>query len=484
MSAPAPALGDWPPDLLADNGALLLARLREHFEGLHDLPVRSPSTPADVRALLRREPPAEPQDFAAILADTFADVVPHLVQWNHPGFHAYIPNSSSGPGILAETLAAALNPNAMLWHTSPAASALEETVLGWIAGLAGYPQDADGVLLSGASTATFTALAAARDALPGLDIRRRGLTGRTDVPTLRVHTSDQAHSSVDKAAIALGVGLDNVVRLPADAAYRLDPAVLDAALRADREAGLLPMAVVATLGTTATGAVDPVGDLAGVCARHGVWLHVDAAYGGLWRVADAVRAALPDAAAADSIVVNPHKVLFTPMHASALYCRRPGALAGAFRLVPEILRTDDDGAPTDYMNRSLELGRSFKALKLWWIIRSFGTRGIGERLGHQARLAATLRERVAAEPGWELTATSPLPVVCLRHRPSDAGPHTLDALNARILRRVNAGGEVFLSHAVLRDGYTLRVAFGNIHTREQDADRVWDVLRAAAEKES
>ncbi|WP_079031765.1 pyridoxal phosphate-dependent decarboxylase family protein [Streptomyces specialis] len=474
------ALGDWPPHVLEENGALLLARLRRHFERLRETPVRVPSTPVRVRTLLDGEPPAEPEDFETVLADTFRHVVPHLVQWNHPGFHAYLPNSSSGPGILAETLAAALNPNAMLWHTSPAASALEETVLRWLAGLAGYPPDAEAVLLSGASSATFTALAAARDALPGLDIRERGLAGRADLPVLRVYTSDQAHSSVDKAAIALGAGLANVVRLPTDSSYRLRPGVLDAALRADRAGGMLPLAVVATLGTTAVGALDPVPRLAEVCARHGVWLHVDAAYGGLWRATDTPRDVLPAIDAADSVVVNPHKTLFTPMHASALYCRRRGALAGAFRLVPEILRTDDAGGPTDFMDRSLELGRGFRALKIWWLIRCFGTRGIAARMERLLGLAEELRRRVLAAPGWELTADAVLPVVCLRHLPPGVGRQETDAFNARLLDRVNAIGDVFLSHAVLRDGYTLRVAFGNLHSRAEDVDQVWWRLRGAA----
>jgi aromatic-L-amino-acid/L-tryptophan decarboxylase len=475
-----PEVGDWDPARFESHGEDLLRLLGDHFRHIRQTPVSRPSTVAEVLAQFDPAPPQTPDDFGQILADTERAVIPHLVQWNHPSFHAYFANSGSFAGILADTMISALNVNAMVWQSAPAASALETLVLGWMADMVGYPGSADGVLLNGASLATFYALVAARDSLPGLRVREQGIGGPGS-PRLRLYTSEQGHSSVEKAAIALGLGLDNVVRITTDDQYRMRPEALAEAVAADLAAGHRPMAVVATVGTTTTGALDPVERIHQVCRGHGLWLHVDGAYGGFWRMVPRLAGVLPDLRGCDSLVVNPHKCLYAPMEVTALYCRRRDALANSFRLVPEYLRTDPGDAATDFMDRSLQLGRSFRALKLWWIIRGYGIQGLRARLERSADLADGLREQVAREPHWEIPASSPLPLVCLRHRPPGAKTEEeVDCANESIVHDLNASGEVFLSHGRTRAGYTIRVSIGNIRTSEEDVAKLWAALRRSA----
>ncbi|MGJ9423276.1 pyridoxal phosphate-dependent decarboxylase family protein [Aeromicrobium sp. CF3.5] len=478
-------VSDWTPAEFEANGHAVLALIREHFETVRATPVTVPKPGADLMASLGDDLPEAGENFASILADTQDRVIPHLVQWNHPSFHAYFSTSASFPGVLAETLTAALNVNAMLWKSGPAASALERVVLGWIAELAGYPTGADGVLVNGASLATMYALATARDDAIG-DVRVSGTAGG---PILRIYTSDQAHSSVDKAAITLGIGMRNVVHLPCDDRHRMDPATLDRAIRDDLARGLRPLAVVATVGTTAVGATDPVPEIAEVCARHGIWLHVDAAYGGFWRVAPSLTGSAVDISAADSMVVNPHKTLYVPLEASALYCRRKGSLAATFRLVPEYLTSRPDTDTVDFMDLSPQLGRAFRALKVWWVIRSFGRRGIAQMLESSVQHARWLRAQATDHPDWVCPVESEYPLVCIRFEPaSPAGLEDsmrrawIDDLNEAVAEQINASGDAFVSHAVLDDGYVIRVSIGNIRTTGPDVARLWTLLtRTAAE---
>lgn len=474
-------LGDWTPEQYEENGRLAFARIAALRREIRTVPVAPAATPAQVRGALDPALPRQGRPFAEILDDTWATVIPHLTHWHHPSFHAYFSNSSSGPGVVADAVVSALNVNSMLWTSSPAASAVEEIVIRWVCRMIGYPDDADGVIVNGASLGTFYALTAARDAVPGLDARTKGVAGRPEVAALRVYATAHAHSSVDKAVIALGIGLDNLVRVPCDKNFAMIPAALADLIAADRRAGLTPVAVVATDGTTATGSQDPLGAIAAVCRDEGVWLHVDAAYGGLWRLVPGIDEVSPALDVADSLVVNPHKTLFVPMECGLLLSRRRGALGGAFRLVPDYLSTEDGSGTVDYMDRSLQLGRSFRALKLWWVIRSFGLDGLRARLAHLDELAELLRRRVDAEPGWQRVGDSPLPLVCLRYVP--LGHRDVDALNVRILDRVNASGATYLSKTTLGDGVVLRVSIGNIQTRRDDVLLVWHLLRRAAEAE-
>jgi aromatic-L-amino-acid decarboxylase len=404
-----------------------------------------------------------------------------VTHWNHPGFFAYFAISAGGAGVLGELLAAALNVNAMLWRTSPAATELELVALDWLRQLMGLGDGWFGHINDTASVSTLVALAAAREADPALAVRQRGLAGRPDLPPLRVYCSEHAHSSVDKAAITLGLGHEHVVKIEADAAHRLRPDHLAAAMAADRARGMRPLAVVATVGTTSTAAVDPVRAVAAACRAEGAWLHVDASYGGAAAVLPELRAHLFDGVElADSLVVNPHKWLFTPVDCSALYTRRPEVLRRAFSLVPEYLTATDAGDAVNLMDYGVQLGRRFRALKLWMVLRTFGAEGTAERIRYHCRLAREFAAWVEAEPGWELAAPVSLSLVCFRYVPPDAAAEECHRRNAQILAAVNATGEVFLSHTKLGDRYVLRLAVGNVRTELRHVARAWELLRDAA----
>ncbi|MEV6671068.1 pyridoxal-dependent decarboxylase [Streptomyces sp. NPDC051162] len=474
--------GDWAPADFERHGRELLATIRQHFEGVRDVPVARPYDAAELMGRLHTALPEMGEEFPRILTDTWEKVVPDLVHWNHPAFHGYFSTCASFPGMLAETMTAALNVNSMLWKTSPSASALEQVVLRWLAELAGYPGESDGLLVGGASLATLYALGAARDAALDYDVREEGMSG-PHAKVARLYTSDQAHSSVEKAAITLGIGLRNVVKIPSDDQYRMRLDLLEQAIAHDVASGFVPVAVVATVGTTSVAAADSLEPISAICRRFGVWLHVDAAYGGLYAFASRMDGAVEDVSVGDSLVVNPQKALFVPLDSTALYCRRRGALANTYRLVPEYLTSVHTGGTFDFMDLSPQLGRGFRALKLWWVLRSFGREGLRSRLDHAIELADRLRELAAGHPDWQSPAPSRYPLVCLRYAPGDragADAEVLDGLNARIVKELNDSGEAYVSHSVIRDGYVIRVSLANIHTTREDIERLWAALNRAA----
>ena len=457
----------------------------------------------ELTAALPRCPPERGEPLADVLADVERHVVPGLTHWNQPGFLAYFASSASVPGILGEMLSAAFNVNGMLWRTSPAATELETVVLDWLRQLLGLPEGLFGVIHDTASASSLVALAAARQAVPGLDVRRRGLVGQA---RLRAYASEEAHSSIEKACIVLGVGQDGLRKVPVDAAYRMDPVALAHAVAEDRAAGWTPFAVTATVGTTSTTSVDPVPAIADVCESERLWLHVDAAYAGTAAILPERREVLAGCDRADSLVVNPHKWLFVPIDLSALYTRRPEVVRAAFSVVPDYLRAAED-AP-NLMDYGVSLGRRFRALKLWMVLRAFGREGLEERLREHLRLASVFRADVERDPHFEVTAPTPFSVVCFRALFPDRDEATEDRLNEEILDAVNAGGEAFLSSTRLdlapgsgpvpappratdmpgrrsgpggRDGRTvLRLAVGNIRTEERHVRRAWDRIREEA----
>jgi aromatic-L-amino-acid decarboxylase len=453
--------------------------IARYLDGVDRLPVMARVEPGDIAAALPVHPPAHGESLEAILADVDRVLVPGLTHWNHPGFMAYFGISGSPPGILGETVTAALNVNAMLWRTSPAATELEQVTLRWLAELTGLPTGWFGQITDGASSSTLYALAGAREAA-GLDIGARGMAGRDDLPPLRVYASTEAHSSVEKACIVLGFGRDGLVKVETDAEYRIRPDALREAVAADLRAGRRPIAVVATVGTTSSTSIDPVAAVADVCAEHGMWLHVDAAYGGAAAVVPALRHVLDGCERADSLLVNPHKWLLTPMDCSVLYTSRPDELRAAFSVVPEYLRTDDRDA-INLMDYGVALGRRFRSLKLWMVLRAYGADGLAAIISGHVALAHRLEAAIRAEPGWELLAPVPFSTVCFRHNPGDSDDESdLRRRNEAILERVNATGRVFISHTQLRDRYALRVAIGNLATSAEHVDRAWDLLCSAA----
>jgi aromatic-L-amino-acid decarboxylase len=430
-----------------------------------------------VRASFPSSPPGEGEPLSRILEDVERLIVPGLTHWNHPGFFAYFSISASAPGILGELLAAAFNVNAMLWKTSPVATELEAVTLDWLRQMLGLPPGLFGVIQDTASASTLVALAAAREAVPGLEARRRGLVGQA---RLRMYASEQAHSSVEKAGLVLGIGQEGLCKIPVDGVFRMDPAALSRAIAEDRRAGWTPFAVTATVGTTSTTSIDPVPQVAEICEGEGLWLHVDAAYGGAAAVLPERRSVLAGCERADSLVMNPHKWLFVPIDISVLYTRKPEVLRAAFSLVPDYLRTPEDAVAPNLMDYGVSLGRRFRALKLWMVLRAFGQEGIADRIREHIRLAALFRSWVEADPGFEVSAPSPFSLVCFRARFPGTTPEGADRRNEALLDAVNASGEAYLSHTKLNGRTTLRLAIGNIRTEERHVRRAWDLLRAAA----
>ena len=455
-----------------------VADYRESLEGRAIVPrVR----PGDIEARTPASMPAIGEPMERILADLDAVVLPGIVHWGHPAFLGYFGSTSNGPALLGEIAAAALNVSAMTWKTSPAATELETVVLRWIREMIGLPEEFTGVVYDTASIATLHALAAARE-VAGREIRARGLTGR-ELPAFRVYASDQAHSSVEKSMVMLGLGEENVVRVASDTAYRLDPRALRAAMDADASAGRRPMAVVATVGTTSTASADPLPEIATLCRAHDAWLHVDAAYGGAIAVLPERRALMAGAELADSVVVNPHKWLFVPLDFSALFTRRPQVLRAVFALTPEYLRGDATaGAAIDYMDYSIQLGRRFRALKAWTVFRSFGREGIVARIREHCRLAALLASWIDAEPHVALAAPQAMAIVCFRFAPPGLDDARADVLNERIVEAVNASGDAYLTHTRLRGRSCVRVGIGNILTEERHLAHVWTRVLAEARR--
>jgi aromatic-L-amino-acid/L-tryptophan decarboxylase len=438
-----------------------------YIEQVERYPVVPRVAPGDVKAALPASAPEQGEAFETVFADFERVLVPALTHWNHPGFLAYFASSASGPGVLGEMLSGALNQQAMLWKTSPAATELEETTLGWLRQLVGLPDGFEGVIYDTASVSTLHALAAAREhALPG--VRAHGLAS---AGPLRVYCSEHAHSSVDKAAMTLGFGLDALRKIPADAEFRMRPEALAAAIDEDVARGVQPVAVTATIGTTSTTSTDPVAAIADVCAARGVWLHVDAAYAGVAAMLPELRPLYDGWARADSIVLNPHKWLFTPMDLSVLFCRRMDVLRAAFSLVPDFLKTaEGEAGVRNLMDTGIQLGRRFRSLKLWMVMRDFGAEGMRAIYREHLRLARLFASWVDADSRFERVAPVPFSVVCFRLR----GP---DAINEQLMDRVNASGEIYLSHTRLDGRFVIRLAIGHYRTEQRHVERAWALLQ-------
>jgi aromatic-L-amino-acid decarboxylase len=464
--------GDMDPHDFRREAHRLVDWVADYFSSVELYPVLSRAQPGDIQAALPAEAPERGESFDQILSDFERVLLPGITHWNHPGFFAYFAITGSGPGVLADLLSSALNVQAMLWRTSPAATELEEVSLAWLRQLLGLPLNFEGVIYDTASISTVHALAAAREAARP-DVRTAGMAGRSDLPRLCVYCSEQAHSSVDKAVILLGLGQESLRKIETDDEFRLRPDALAAAIERDVADGSIPIAAVATVGTTSTTSVDPVPEIARICRSHKVWLHVDAAYAGAAAMVPDYEWVLAGADKADSLVVNPHKWLFTPFDLSAFYSPRMDVVRKAFALTPDYLKTVEAAPVRNLMDTGVQLGRRFRSLKLWMVLRHFGAEGIRQRLSEHMRLAQLFAEWIDASTDFIRVAPVPFSVVCFR---ADAD----DAFNERLLETVNAGGEVFLSHTRLQDRFVLRLAIGNLRTTEAHVARAWTLLQDAA----
>jgi aromatic-L-amino-acid decarboxylase len=477
-------LGDMDPEAFRAAAHAVVDRIANYLRDVEQYPVLPPIEPGSIAPQLPATAPDAPEPLAAILADVDRLVIPNATHWQHPGFFAYFATSASGPGMLGEFLTAALGQNPMLWRTSPIGTELEVVVVGWLRQALGLPVAFDGLLTDTASTSTLIALAAAREAA-GLDAASLGLAARAEVGQPRVYASTEAHSSIEKACMTLGLGRAAVVKIPANDRFEMDVAALERAIAQDRGAGRRPMAIVGTIGTTSSTSVDPVAAIADVAGREALWLHVDSAYAGVVAMLPDRRAPFDGWERADSIVVNPHKWLFTPLDASLLLSRRMDQLRAAFSLQPEYLRTLDRSTPVrDYTEYQPQLGRRMRALKLWMQLRWFGLDGLRRRIAAHLEEAETFAGWVDADASWERLAPVPFSTVCFRYRPAAlAGDEAaLDDLNARLMDAVNRTGEVFLSHTRLAGRFTIRLAVGNLRTEPRHVERAWMLLRREAAK--
>jgi aromatic-L-amino-acid decarboxylase len=452
-----------------DYGYQVVDWIAEYLENIRQYPVLPKTKPGELIDQLPSRAPEYGEGMDAILEDFERSIVPALTHWNHPRFLAYFAISASQPGILAEMLAAALNVNGMLWKSCPALTELEQVTLGWLRQWIGLPPEFFGIIYDTASMSTLHALAAARE-MADPHSRIRGNSGG-----LVMYTSEQAHSSVEKAGITLGIGQDNIRKIPVDDAFRMRVDALRQAVEADQRAGKKPFCIVPTIGTTSTSSIDPVDEVADVAEEYGAWLHVDAAYGGAAAVAPEFQSVMAGAGRAHSLVVNPHKWLVTPVDLSAFYTRKPQILRQAFSLVPEYLRTTEDERAVNYMDYGVQLGRRFRALKLWFIMRHFGREGLAGIIRSHIQYAQRLAELIRAHPDFEIAAPTPFSLVCFRYRGTDQD-------NRELLEVVNSSGKAFLSHTVLRGRFVLRLAIGNLATQWEDLEEVWGLVQQAARK--
>jgi aromatic-L-amino-acid/L-tryptophan decarboxylase len=454
-------------------GHELIDWIADYFDRIDDLPVLAAIEPGDLKAQLPNAPPEQGEPMEQIIADVDRLIVPALTHWSHPSFFAYFATSTSAPGIFGELLTAAFDNKAMLWRTSPASTELEEVTLDWLRQMMGLDKGMIGIIYDTASVSSMHAIAAAREGVEKR-IREDGMSGRTDLPLLRVYVSEQAHSSIEKAVITLGLGQRGLRKIPVDSEFRMDARALATAIEEDIRDGYLPFCIVATVGTTSTSSIDPIREIIPIGEKHAMWLHVDAAYAGSAAIVPELKSILDGCERADSIVVNPHKWLFTPFDLSVLYCRHMDLLKRAFSLVPEYLRTPEQEKVRSGSDYGIQLGRRFRALKLWMVIRYFGHEGLAARIREHVRLADLFASWVEASPDWELLAPHPLALVCFRACP--AGVKDLDALNEAVMHGVNASGRALLSHTRLNDKLTLRLSIGNIRTTEQHVRQVWELL--------
>ena len=473
MSTKEAKLGDMPADEFRRFGREVVDWIADYFERIEEFPVLSQVEPGWLKENLPTTPPDRGEDFESVLADLDKLILPAVTHWNHPNFHGLFSTSASSVGIFGEMLAAAFDMKAMLWRTSPASTELEEVTLDWLRHMIGLPDVFEGIIYDTASVSTMQAIAAARERA-NVGVRDEGMSGRPHLPLLRVYASEHVHSSIDKSVITLGLGTRSLRKIECNERFEMLPEALAKAIEEDLAAGHLPICVIPTIGTTSTSSVDPVEAVTDICEKHKIWMHVDAAYAGPTALIPEMRPLFKGWERADSIVVNPHKWLFTPFDLSILYCRDLGVMKQAFSLVPEYLKTSEQRSVKNGMDYGIQLGRRFRALKLWFVIRYFGREGIVTRLSEHMRLARLFASWVDESENWERLAPVPFALVCFRACPP--GAENLDVLNEALMNAVNATGEAFLSHTKLNGKFTLRLSVGSIRVEERHIFKIWELL--------
>lgn len=458
-------------------GYKLIDWVNDYLSNLEKYPVLPNTKPGDIKTILPKSPPNHSEDFEKIISDLNEIILPGVTHWNHPKFMAYFNSTSSSAGIFAELLSAAFNTNGMLWKTNPAGTELEEVTLGWLRQMLGFPPQFWGITYDLASSSTMHAIVTARENIDGYSIREKGFGGLKDMPRLRLYASEQAHSSIDKGAILAGIGLDGVRKIPVDENFRMITSELEKAISEDRKNGWLPFCVIGTVGTTSTTSIDPINEIGVIAQRENIWFHVDAAYGGSSAIVPEMQKIFIGVESADSIVVNPHKWMFMPIDISVLFTKHREILKQAFSLVPEYLKTDSDSEVTNYMDYGIQLGRRFRSLKLWFVLRYFGTDRLIEIYREQLRLANVIKNWIDKTPYFERLAPVPFSTICFRVVPPNVSENEkINEFNKNLMDRLNNSGEIFISHTILNDRYTLRICIAGLRTEEKHVNEIMRLI--------
>ena len=458
----------------------LADRMADYYENIETYPVKSNVQPGEIMAQLPEAPPTDGEDMSQIMSDFESIIMPGITHWQSPNFFAYFPANASYPSILAEMLTASLGVQGMVWDTSPAAAELEEMMMNWLKTMTCLPTNWHGVIQDTASTSTLAAILCAREKHSEYGINESGFKG---IEKLRVYCSSEAHSSVEKAVKIAGIGRQNLVKITTDVQYRMNPDMLHKAITDDIAAGFIPLCVVAALGTTGCTSVDPLGEIASVCEEYKIWLHVDAAYAGSALLLPEYRWMIEGIEKADSFVFNPHKWMFTNFDCSAYFVKDKEALIRTFEILPEYLKTGNRGLVNDYRDWGIPLGRRFRALKLWFVIRSFGVTQLQEMIREHIRIARWLEKQTIAEPNFEIMAPVPLSLVCFRYHPSGINDtDNLNHINTELLSKLNTSGRIFLTHTKLNGQYTLRMSIAGTQTTNHHVEKAWELIKETSGK--
>ena len=454
-------------------GHKLIDWASEYLNNIEKYKVLPDLKPGEIKAGLSEHPNYSGEDFNKIIDDFEKRIIPGITHWNHPGFMAYFNSTSSVPGILGELLIATLNVNGMLWKTSPSASELEEVTTNWLREMLGLPEYMWGIIYDTASISSLHAIACAREKL-GLNIREKGLAGN-NLPKLRLYCSDHAHSSIEKGAITLGIGREGVKKIGCDTEFRMMPELLGTEIRKDKKDGILPFCVVATVGTTSTTSIDPIRAIGEICKEENLWLHVDSAHAGTAAIVPEMKYIFDGIEYADSIVVNPHKWMFVPVDCSILYVKEPEILKRAFSLEPEYLKTKEDSEVINYNDYGVQLGRRFRSLKLWFVIKYFGAEGLAGIIKRNIETAKKFKQLVQEDPEFELMAPVPFSTICFRYKPAGYFGD-LNKLNSNLMDEINKTGKIFLSHTKLNGNFVIRLVVSGIRTEEKHVLEAWEII--------
>jgi aromatic-L-amino-acid decarboxylase len=462
------------PDEFRKHAHELVEWMASYMENVESYPVKSSVNPGEIFTKIPDSPPLQPEPFSDLMRDVKEIIMPGITHWQNPNFFAYFPANASPPSVLAEMIIATLGAQCMIWETSPAAAELEEKMMIWLRNMIGLPSGFEGVIQDSASTATLGAILTAREKTSGFKANNEGASG---TGACRVYCSEQTHSSVDKAVKIAGIGRKNLVKIPVRHDFSMDPEKLREAIISDKEKGYLPSCVVATIGTTGTTAVDPLRAIGELCSEFGIWLHVDAAMAGSALILPEFQWMIDGREYIDSFVFNPHKWLFTNFDCSAFFVRDAASLIRTFEILPEYLKTRTRGQVNDYRDWGVPLGRRFRALKLWSVIRLYGLEELRKMVRNHISIAARLAELIAGEPDFEILAPVTICVVCFRYKPEGYDETQINTLNEKLNHKLNDSGKLYLSHTVLNGIYTLRMVTAQTNVTLNHVERAWERIK-------